>query len=76
MGYTGSKYQVNGFVQNIITGNTIPDNEPIFILRAQDAFAVGIMRQYSMMTDDPLTVTDEIVRFKDWQVSHNVKVPD
>ena len=63
-------------------GNPIPENEPCFVIRAQDVFALRILRQYIKLTrlivDEK--VTNELLahykRIRDWQRTHPIKIPD
>lgn len=62
----------------------VADDEPIFVLRAQDANAVEAIQHWWSMSRESLTdehkneVSDCIVRFEQWQAAHpdRVKAPD
>ena len=63
----------------------IPDDEPIFIIRAQDKASVGAIQDYFanaevVGVDDDFLVRERDVtqRFRDWQETNadRVKVPD
>jgi len=57
----------------------VPENEPIFILRAQDAFAIHVLKVYRGLressgdTDGERSVNHSIDAFKSWMFK---KVPD
>lgn len=55
----------------------IPEDEPVFLIRGQDRFAVEIMQHYAELcrlngVDCPL-ILEQIVRMKNWPVK---KTPD
>jgi hypothetical protein len=63
----------------------VPDDEPIFILRAQDAASVGTLQHYAQLCSEwgsPPTHIDNAhrvtERFDEWQQAHGpqVKAPD
>lgn len=61
-------------------GKPIPEDEPVFVIRAQDMLAVPAIRAYATMAEDaciPWSFIDDINqhlhRVKEWQ-NNNVKV--
>ena len=63
-------------------GRPIPEDEPCFIIRGQDAFALRAVQEYINLTLDVVSVavTDELLahreRIRKWQQDHPVKIPD
>jgi hypothetical protein len=65
---------------------TFPADEPLFLLRGQDALAPDMVREYAIRADDPSAVNEEHRRaawdaadeMREWQAQHSdrVKVPD
>jgi hypothetical protein len=65
---------------------TFPTDEPLFLLRGQDALAPGIVREYAVRADDPSAVSEQHRRsawaaadeFADWQAANpgRTKIPD
>ena len=43
---------IDGALANAVTREYIPDDEPIFILRAKDRHAIKLLRQYMAMCSD------------------------
>lgn len=65
-------------------GTPIPEDEPCFVVRAKDVFAVAVLRYYRDLTEDaaPQELTDDMDRHIDlmneWRRrnAHLVKIPD
>ena len=65
-------------------GKPIPEDEPCFVIRGQDAFAIRAVQEYINLTLDVVgeEVTDELLahceRIRKWQADpdHVVKIPD
>jgi hypothetical protein len=61
----------------------IPDDEPVFIIRAQDKLAVPIIQEYMALAEEK-GVSDEFLDHLDrvcgdikvWQRQNDTKVPD
>lgn len=75
---TGTK---DGRLVNRATGKPIPDDEPVFVLRAQDIHAVPLLHAYlSMVTevDHAAAVRQRITAFEDFARAHpaRMKEPD
>lgn len=73
------KYMTNpqGQILNRETGMPIPDDEPVFIMRAQDINAVNTMRYYRDHCSDPdhkRAVQKRINQFTDFAVNNVVKM--
>lgn len=64
---------------DIVEVGGIPPDEPIFVLRAQDAFAVATIKFYQTLRDSAgdnagvLDLDHTISRFKAWEIK---KIPD
>lgn len=64
---------------DIVDVTGIPDDEPIFVLRAQDAFSVATLRYYKDLRDSAgdeegaADIERSINRFKAWPTK---KLPD
>ena len=63
--------------------NLIPEDEPVFLVRAQDVCSVATMDRWiefariSGASQDIIDLaSDQMERMKDWQLNHKVKVPD
>lgn len=61
----------------------IPENEPVFLLRAQDAFAPAVVFEWARLAElfgaDPSIVAlarQHAARMLDWQNANGRKVPD
>lgn len=72
---------INGQIVNRATGNPIPDDEPIFILRAKDIRAVGALKRYQQFctdTEHRAVVGKRIVDFESFARTHydRMKEPD
>ena len=63
-------------------GKPVPEDEPCFVVRGQDAFALKIIQAYIDMTASVVSseVTDELIKHEErirwWQVEHRPKLPD
>ena len=63
-------------------GREIPDDEPCFVVRGQDAFAIRAIQAYIELTLDVVSgeVTGELLahreRIRRWQADHGSKLPD
>ena len=64
---------------NIVDVEGIPEDEPIFVLRAQDVFAVAVIRFYQDLRDSSgdydgvQSLESAIVKFMSWRPK---KIPD
>ena len=63
------------------TGKPIPDDEPVFVLRAQDVHAVNALLGYSVLLDNPehrAAVEQRIKEFEAFRAAHpeRMKFPD
>ncbi|HAL45497.1 MAG: hypothetical protein A2Y12_08805 [Planctomycetes bacterium GWF2_42_9] len=82
MGINSDKYKIeNNQIINIKTGVAIPDNEPVFILRAKDTNALSAIGEYYGICDNvehSAAVGAVFRKFADWQDSNQeiVKEPD
>ena len=70
-----------GRLVNIATGIPIPDDEPVFVLRAKDDLAVQTLEYYQEFTEtDPFaSEVDKCLKaFQEWQAANpdKVKEPD
>ena len=77
------KYKIKGeTLVNRQTGVAIPDDEPVFILRARDIYAIRTLEFYrhffAMHSDHSVAVSLRIKQFKDFEGDHTerMKVPD
>lgn len=75
---TGTK---DGRLINRATGKPIPDDEPVFVLRAQDLHALHAMRHYLVFCTEPdqvAAVNRRIADFEAFAVAHpeRMKEPD
>lgn len=77
------KYGINddGQICNITTGKPIPDDEPIFIFRAQDALAVQPILYYLTLVvteAHKMAVKDRIAHFNRFSLDNpeRMKAPD
>ena len=63
-------------------GRPIPEDEPCFVIRGQDAFALRAIQEYINLTLDVVSeeVTGELLahreRIRKWRMDHPVKIPD
>lgn len=72
---------VNGRLYNRQSGEFIPDDEPIFILRARDKYAANLLAHYkSMVTNSQHyeAVSLRLVQFDNWALNNpkRMKEPD
>jgi len=76
------KYEIKeGRLVNKQTGVPIPDDEPVFILRAQDAHSTTAVLEYGVIcgnTQIAIGVGEVLEQFKIWQKANpdKVKEPD
>lgn len=79
------KYKIKGQIINRETGQPIPDDEPVFILRARDVTAVSTLTAYHKNAGDAgsppehlLAVEKRIEQFKKFSEEHpdRMKKPD
>lgn len=78
------KYTVSskdGRLVNRATGKPIPDDEPVFVLRAQDIHALPTLHAYLSLVreiDQAAAVTNRITAFQDFALAHpdRMKEPD
>lgn len=80
-----SKYKVKGKIINVQTGQAIPDDEPIFVLRAKDVTAVAMLVKYAQLTKEAGSsgmheefVLKRMRQFRKFSEDHpeRMKVPD
>jgi hypothetical protein len=69
------KYSVNclGEIVNRKTGTVIPEDEPVFLLRAKDAKAMEALEYYSQICDNPdhyAEVVSRLNSFVDFSKEH------
>lgn len=63
-------------------GKPIPEDEPCFVIRAQDMFAPVAVACYALAVKNSVSaemreeIIDHIDRIDEWQVKHGVKIPD
>lgn len=72
---------VSGRLTNRATGKPIPDDEPVFILRAKDVNALHALRGYVLMLEDDAHITavhQRIEAFEAFAAAHpeRMKQPD
>jgi hypothetical protein len=81
------KYKAEGSrIVNRLTGETIPDDEPVFIFRARDLLALPALRKYheDLLKEDRVShehvraVNTRIVHFLEFRQQHpeRMKYPD
>lgn len=78
------KYRIEGdTLVNVDTGKAIPSHEPIFILRANDAYALRTITRYAddcrnCVDDFRINLREIIGKFNEWRTDHpeKVKVPN
>jgi hypothetical protein len=51
MGHNTLKYKVEGKIVKTSTGEEIPEDEPVFILRARDRLAIRLLRHYRTLCE-------------------------
>lgn len=71
----------DGRLTNRSTGKPIPDDEPVFILRAQDVLALHAMRAYLLIVEDQTHASVVEARIRDFELfaakhPERVKAPD
>lgn len=78
-----SKYTVNGsHIINRASGEAIPHDEPVFIFRARDKYAAGVIGDYcAQFCNDPAhaaAVEARFIQFSEWAEAHpeRMKEPD
>lgn len=82
MAINSGKYKIeNNQIVNIATGVAIPDDEPVFILRAKDDHAVDAILQYAIVLGNrpfAVKVAEVFEQFKQWasQNEDKMKEPD
>jgi hypothetical protein len=72
------KYGTDGtYLYNLVSGEVLPDDEPLFLLRARDRLAVGIILEYlrSCMEDDCTDlhvqgVREVLIKFEHFRREH------
>lgn len=77
------KYTTNahGKIVNRKTRNPIPDDEPVFILRARDCHAAETLEAYQLAVGKDCSlehfesVGERIIAFKAWALTHPVRLP-
>lgn len=76
------KYTVNGSaIVNRASGEAIPADEPVFIFRARDKWAAGVLGDYAAFVNDPVhraAVGERFIQFGEWADAHpeRMKEPD
>ena len=76
------KYTVNGtHIVNRASGEAIPHDEPVFIFRARDKWAAGVLGDYAQFVNDPKhaeAVNARFIQFGKWAEAHpdRMKEPD
>lgn len=79
------KYKIKGSITNRQSGNAIPDDEPIFILRARDISAVATLEKYRQEVEAAGSPTEHlqavqlrVEQFRKWAQEHpdRMKVTD
>ena len=77
------KYRVtnHGQLVNRQSGEAIPDDEPVFILRARDKHAAKLLGEYQKMVTDSThhrAISLRATQFSDWALAHpeRMKEPD
>jgi hypothetical protein len=66
------KFEGGKFV-NRVSGEAIPDDEPVIIFRARDRHALAVLRHYQLLVGDPhhqRAVQDRIDEFTAYQRAH------
>ena len=62
------KYGIrNGRIVNRRTGEAIPDDEPVFVLRAKDRLAIRALTAYFSAVEDPRHAQAVTARIKDFK---------
>jgi hypothetical protein len=81
MRYIDTKYRVEGSIHKY-DGTLVPDDEPLFLFRAQDKLTPKVLAYYRSLrvemgdTDELLTRMDEqIDKIVQWQKSHYTQMP-
>jgi hypothetical protein len=73
---------VNGHaIVNRASGEEIPADEPVFIFRARDKWAAGVLGDYATFVEDPAhkaAVEERFIQFGEWAEAHpeRMKEPD
>jgi hypothetical protein len=78
------KYDVTpeGRIINQASGEIIPDDEPIFIFRARDTYALSVLLYYaqslSLESEHQQTVMERVEDFRQFKAAHpdRMKIPD
>lgn len=80
--YQEPKYEIKGKkLVNRQSGEAIPDDEPVFILRARDVHAVAALMNYAGNVANPAhkeAVKTRAAQFSNWAILHRdrMKEPD
>lgn len=80
--YQEPKYKVqNGRIVNRQSGNVIPDDEPVIILRARDVYAAPLLRDYANKLPKGThrqAIETRAQQFENWAADHpdRMKEPD
>ncbi len=76
--YQEPKYEIkNGKIHNRQSGEQIPDDEPVFILRARDIHAAELIVLYSREVADPKhqeAVRMRAAQFNNWASLHPTRM--
>ena len=63
----------NGRFVNRVSGEPIPDDEPVIIFRARDRHSLALLRHYQLLATDPhhqRAIQDRIDEFTAYQRAH------
>lgn len=66
-------------IVNRSTGQRIPEDEPVFVIRANDKHAIATIMHYQDLCDNKKHADDlnEVLRdFATWEATRGVKEPD
>lgn len=73
-----------GYPRDEYLNTKVPQDEPVFILRAQDKFAAAVIEVWCVLVamyrgdDHPKVVEARMLakEIREWQLKNNCKVPD
>jgi hypothetical protein len=76
-----SPLQESKYIVNRASGEEIPADEPVFIFRARDKWAAGVLGDYATFVEDPAhkaAVEERFIQFGEWAEAHpeRMKEPD
>jgi hypothetical protein len=79
-GYTNKAGEPEGRLVNIATGVPIPDDEPVFILRAKDILAIDTLEEYTELlppnTDHFKAINNVRKKFNNWRAANQDKIKE